>query len=77
MAQFQKYKDKSKRNAPREQVQTEVVRARIPRGNEVLGIVEQRVGANRMVINVWMKKKEIAEFQEHLKEAFGLDLGIR
>jgi len=28
-----------------------VTRVRIPRKNEVIGIVEQRVGANRMIIN--------------------------
>ena len=45
------FKDKSKRNAPREPyVQQEVTRARIPRDNEVIGIVEQRVGANRMIV---------------------------
>lgn len=46
-----KFKDKSKRNAPREpQVQQQVTRARIPRGREVIGIVDQRVGANRMIV---------------------------
>lgn len=27
-----------------------VIRARIPKNNEVIGIVEQRVGANRMIV---------------------------
>ena len=48
-----KFKDKSKKNkgfVPQAQVQQEVTRARIPRENEVIGIVEQRVGANRMIV---------------------------
>ena len=46
------FKDKSKKNkgfAPTPQPM-EVTRARIPRDNEVIGIVEQRVGANRMIV---------------------------
>jgi len=47
-----KFKDKSKRNKPKDHTSptTEVTRVRTPRQNEVIGIVEQRVGANRMVI---------------------------
>ena len=52
-----KFKDKSKRNAPfQPQVQQEVTRARIPRQNEVIGIVEQRVGANRMIVKCFDDK---------------------
>ena len=46
-----KFKDKSKRNAPREfQAPQQVTRARVPRNKEVIGMVEQRVGANRMIV---------------------------
>lgn len=46
-----KYKDKSKKNTPfQPQVQQEVTRVRLPRNNEVVGTVEQRVGANRMIV---------------------------
>jgi translation initiation factor 1A len=34
-----------------------VVRARIPRGNEILGIVDQRVGANRMIVKCFDDKE--------------------
>lgn len=48
------FKDKSKRNKPKtfgpSEQQHEVIRVRTPRDNEVIGIVEQRVGANRMVV---------------------------
>ncbi len=48
---MQKFKDKSKKNKmPEPMVQREVTRVRTPRGKEVLGIVEQRVGANRMIV---------------------------
>ncbi|MAH07635.1 translation initiation factor IF-1A [Candidatus Pacearchaeota archaeon] len=45
-----KPKDKSKKNAPRPAVSTEVVRVRTPREGEVIGMVEQRVGGNRMIV---------------------------
>lgn len=55
MAQF---KDKSKKNAPRqEQVQGEYVRVKTPRGNEIIGIVDQRVGANRMIVKCFDDKE--------------------
>jgi translation initiation factor 1A len=41
-------KPKGKRNASTEQ--PEVVRVRQPRGEQVFGIVEQRVGASRMIV---------------------------
>ena len=54
-----KFKDKSKKNKgfTREQpVFQEVTRARIPRQNEVIGVVEQRVGANRMIVKCFDDK---------------------
>lgn len=47
-----KFKDKTKRNKLKDHTSqpTEVIRVRTPRQNEVIGIVEQRVGANRMII---------------------------
>lgn len=49
---MEKFKDHSKKNKPKEPMRAPevVTRARIPRGNEVIGIVEQRVGANRMIV---------------------------
>ena len=54
-----KFKDKSKKNkgfAPQQQFQ-EVTRVRIPRNKEVIGIVEQRVGANRMIVKCFDEKE--------------------
>ena len=51
---MQKYKDKNKKNAwvPGQSNFSgqEVVRVKLPRGREVLGIIEQRVGGARMIV---------------------------
>ena len=56
---FTKFKDKSKKNKPRvfekpgegtPGVPTGPIRVRLPREGEVLGILDQRVGASRMQI---------------------------
>ena len=45
------FKDKSKKNKARSPTEPQIItRVRTPRQNEVIGIVEQRVGANRMII---------------------------
>ena len=43
------FKDKSKKNSP-VKPQEEVTRVKLPKGKEVLGIIEQRVGAGRMLV---------------------------
>jgi len=49
MAFKKSFKDKSKKN--KQVTRTfEVTRVRTPREGEVIGVVEQRVGANRMVV---------------------------
>ena len=51
---MQKYKDKTKRNSPRpnayQSQNGEVTRVPLPRDKQVLGILEQRLGANHMMI---------------------------
>src|SRR3989344_7635083 len=47
------FKNKSKPNQPKNQEQSSSqfpVRVRTPRDMEILGIIEQRVGANRMIV---------------------------
>lgn len=44
------YKDKNKPNAPKTQNTGEYVRVRVPKEKEVLGILEQRLGASRMLV---------------------------
>lgn len=54
---MQKFKNHAKKNKPTFPVQQEVVtRARIPRNKEVIGMVEQRVGANRMIVKCFDEK---------------------
>ncbi len=43
------FKDKSKRNSPVINTQ-EFTRVKLPRGKECLGVIEQRVGAQRMIV---------------------------
>jgi len=56
-----KFKDKSKKNAPRQPGQAGEhegpIRVRTPRQDEVIGVVEQRVGANRMVVKCFDDKE--------------------
>ena len=48
---FSKFKNKSRKNKGFQPgLQTEIVRIKLPRGREVLGIIEQRVGAARVQI---------------------------
>ncbi|MFH1359270.1 MAG: translation initiation factor eIF-1A, partial [archaeon] len=56
-----KFKDKTKKNAPKQQGppggHEGPIRVRTPRQDEVIGIVEQRVGANRMVVKCFDDKE--------------------
>jgi len=47
---FKRFKDKSKKNAPRTPGTEGPIRVRLPREGEVLGVLDQRVGASRMVV---------------------------
>ena len=55
MAQF---KDKSKKNAPRQPSTFEgPIRVKTPRDDEVIGVVDQRVGGNRMIVKCFDDKE--------------------
>lgn len=41
---------KKQEAAMQEQIQNEIARVRLPRGNESLGILEQRVGSSRTIV---------------------------
>jgi len=45
-----KFKNKAKKNKQVIAAQPTFIRVKTPRNNEVLGVVEQRVGANRMIV---------------------------
>lgn len=68
---YNKFKNKNKKNsAP---VQPQVFRVRTPKGKEIIGIVEQRVGANRMVVKCLDGKTRNCRIPGSLKR----DLWIR
>lgn len=47
-----KFKDKSRANsAKKTESEVGVVRARLPRGNQIIGIITQRLGSSRMFIS--------------------------
>ncbi|MDP2926024.1 MAG: translation initiation factor eIF-1A [Nanoarchaeota archaeon] len=55
-----RFKNHAKKNKPYVKpgagIVHEVTRARIPKGREVIGMVEQRVGANRMIVKCFDEK---------------------
>lgn len=52
------FKDKSKRNTPIQHPTGDgPIRVKTPRDNEVIGIVDQRVGANRMIVKCFDDKE--------------------
>lgn len=70
------FKDKSKKNKPLTPfVHQEVSRARIPRGNEVIGIVEQRVGANRMIVKCLDDKERNCRIPGSLRRSLWIRAG--
>lgn len=52
-----KFKNKAKKNKAPSATPTFVTRVRIPREGEVIGIVDQRVGANRMIVKCFDDKE--------------------
>lgn len=46
---FSKFKDKSRRNQPRPP-QEGPIRVRLPRDREILGVLDKRLGASRMLV---------------------------
>jgi len=61
--------EKEVREAP------QVLRARLPRGNEVLGIIEQRLGAARMAVKCLDGKSRVCRIPGRLKRALWLREG--
>lgn len=71
-------KNKSKPNKyqkPGENPEQQVVRARIPRGKEVLGVIDQRVGANRMQVKCLDGKQRNCRIPGRLKRELWIRSG--
>ena len=61
--------DKSKDN---NQEEPKITRARLPRGKEVIGIIEQRLGGNKMLVNCLDGKTRICRVPGRLKRQLWL-----
>ena len=74
---FKKFKDKSKKNAPRQpqQGQEGPIRVRLPRDKEVLGVLDQRLGASRMSIRCLDGKSRNCRVPGRLKRRLWLREG--
>jgi translation initiation factor 1A len=75
---MQKYKDKSKKNSfvpGGFQQPTEVTRVPLPRDKQVLGILEQRLGANHMLIKCFDGKSRNCRVPGRLKRKLWLREG--
>ncbi len=75
-----KFKDKSKKKKQISSFQNQeqenvVLRVRTPRGKEVLGIVEQRLGANRMMIKCLDGKQRNCRIPGSLKRGLWIRPG--
>ena len=62
------YKQKRKEQGPEEKIQ----RARLPKGKEVIGIIEQRLGGNKMKVNCLDGKTRNCRVPGRLKRALWL-----
>ena len=77
---FNRFQNKAKKNSwtPGQQNQAqpgEVVRVRLPRGKEVLGILEQRMGASRIMIKCFDGKSRNCRVPGRLKKKLWLREG--
>ncbi len=60
---------------PRQGLGEEIVRARIPKGREVFGIIEQRVGAGRIIVKCFDGKTRNCRVPGGLKKKLWLREG--
>ncbi len=76
---FSRFQNKAKKNSwqPGQQNQQpgEVVRVRLPRGKEILGILEQRLGASRIMIKCFDGKSRNCRVPGRLKKRLWLREG--
>lgn len=70
-------KNKSRPNSwqPNQNQQQEVIRVRLPRGKEVLGILEQRLGASRILVKCMDGKSRNCRVPGRLKKRLWLREG--
>jgi len=57
------------------QQQKEIIRTRIPQGREVIGIVQQRVGSNRMIVKCLDEKERNCRIPGSLRRSLWIRPG--
>ena len=72
-----KYKDKNKKNKPRvfNPDEEKKIRVKLPRDKEVIGIIEQRLGGNKMMVNCTDKVSRNCRVPGRLKRKLWLRPG--
>ncbi|MBT5021214.1 translation initiation factor eIF-1A [Candidatus Woesearchaeota archaeon] len=61
-------KEQAKRDAARQAAEEEIRRIRLPKGEETLGIVDQRVGGSRMFVRCLDGKQRVCRIPGRLKK---------
>jgi translation initiation factor 1A len=72
---MQKKKVFGNKNKKQNEEPEEVLRVRLPRGKEVIGIIEQRLGGNKMMVDCLDGKKRNSRVPGRLKRALWLRPG--
>lgn len=70
--QKKKFGQKNKKPGASEEPEEVVTRVKLPRGREVLGIIEQRLGGNKMMVSCLDGKKRNCRVPGRLKRALWL-----
>lgn len=72
---MQRYNRKNNRQGQNNQQNPEQFRVRLPRGREVLGILESRLGASRMMVRCLDGKRRVCRIPGRLKRELWLREG--
>jgi translation initiation factor 1A len=67
--------NKNKKRQGNQETEEKVTRVRLPRQGEVIGIIEQRLGGNKMLVNCLDGKKRNCRVPGRLKRALWLRPG--
>ncbi len=63
------------KNQNKDNKEEKVIRVRLPKGEEIIGIIEQRLGGNKMLVNCLDGKKRNCRVPGRLKRALWLRPG--
>ena len=66
---------KSEEQARQEEIQTEISRVKLPRGNQTIGLLDQRLGGSRMRVKCFDGKTRVCRIPGRLKRKLWLREG--